>query len=282
MKALKFSIILTIALVMMACSFTVNVPSIKTGKTNEFLINQPIPLGIDESEVKIEMGAGTLGISAGSDSLVEGSIIYNVAEWEPTITTLSNGVLISQAHNTNTGIPDGTIKNDWSLKLGKTPLSLVVNAGAYDGTLDLSGLSITNLEINDGASHAVVRFDKPNPVTMRRLQYKTGASEVKLLGLGNANAEVVRFESGAGSYTLDFSGEITHDISVKLSSGVSDVKVIVPENVHTVIVINGGLTNINVNGTWSIEGSRYEAGSGNPTITINVEMAVGNLTVNRQ
>jgi hypothetical protein len=117
---------------------------------------------------------------------------------------------------------------------------------------------------------------------MRRLQYKTGASEVKLLGLGNANVDEVTFESGAGSYTLDFSGQLTHDISVKLTSGVSDVKVIVPEDAHTVLVITGGLTNVNVNGTWSIDGSHYESGSGNPTITIHVEMALGNLTVTKQ
>lgn len=270
-----------VTLTLMACSFTVNVPSIKTGEIHEFDIKEPVADG-KESEVKIEMGAGKLDISGGSDSLVEGTVFYNVEGWKPGITELSDGVLVSQSHTTNAGIPDGNIKNDWTLKLGKTPLSLTINAGAYEGTIDLSGLSITNLEISDGASKAIVRFDTLNPVPMQRLQYKTGASEVKLLGLGNSNARTINFESGAGSYTLDFSGTGTQDISVKLSSGMSDVKIIVPTNLHTIIVINGGLANVNASGTWSIEGTRYEAGSSGPTITIDVEMALGNLSLSQE
>ncbi len=281
MKILRFVSLVMVALTLIACSFTVNVPSIKTGETHEFDIKEPIS-DTKESQVKIEMGGGKLDISGGSDSLIEGTVFYNVDGWEPGITELSDGVLVSQSHTTNAGIPDGNIKNDWTLKLGKTPLSLTINAGAYEGTIDLSGLSIADLEINDGASKATIRFDSLNPVTMRRLQYKTGASEVKLLGLGNSNAREINFESGAGSYTLDFSGTVTQDISVKLSSGMSDVKVVVPTNVHTIVVINGGLANINANGTWSIDGARYEAGSSGPIITIDVEMALGNLSLSQK
>ncbi len=282
MKLIKIASLVLVAVTLMACSFSVNVPAIETSETHELNINEPVPAGVEESEVKIEMGGGKLDISGGSDSLVEGTVVYNVADWQPSIRALSDGVLITQSHTTNAGIPNGKIKNNWSLKLGNTPLALEVNAGAYQGTLDLSGLSLTNLDISDGASQATVRFDQANPVVMHRLQYKTGASEVKLLGLGNANVDVINFESGAGSYTLDFSGELNRDISVKLSSGVSDVKIIVPTGAHTLVVINGGLTNVNVNGTWTIDGSRYESGSEGPTITINVEMALGNLNLIRQ
>jgi len=114
---------------------------------------------------------------------------------------------------------------------------------------------------------------------MRRLQYKSGASQVSLIGLGNANVGQVTFESGAGSYTLDFTGEVSRDISVKISSGVSEVKVIVPENVHTLVIVGGGMNSVNPKGTWTINGTEYESGSEGPTITINVDMALGTLTL---
>lgn len=279
MKYIKYIPALFLVLALLACSFSVNVPSIDTGTTQELKINQAVPSGVDESTVAIEMAAGKLNIAGGSSVLVDGTILYNVAEWKPSVAETSSGILISQSHLTNVGIPTGNIKNEWSLNLGTTPIALKVSAGAYEGTLNLSGISITDLEVSDGASKASVRFDSVNPVEMRRLVYKTGASQVEIIGLGNANVDQVTFEGGAGSYTLDFTGEQTRDMSVKISSGVSDIKVIVPANVHTQVYINGGLNNVNETGTWSINGTQYESGSEGPTIVINVEMAVGNLSL---
>ena len=282
MKLVKYIPLLALIIVLLGCSFTVNVPSVETGTTQKLEVNVPVPDGVNEANIKIEMGAGKLNLVPGSSGLVDGTIQYNVADWKPAISNTSDGVLISQTHSTNIGIPDGNIRNEWNLKLGSTPMALNISAGAYEGTLDLSGLSITDLEVGDGASKASVHFDSPNPVDMRRLVYKTGASQVDLIGLGNANVDQVTFESGAGSYTLDFTGEIKKDMSVKISSGMSDIKIIVPANVHTLVYINGGLNNINVNGTWTINGTTYECGSGAPTITINIEMAVGNLTLSKK
>ena len=62
---------------------------------------------------------------------------------------------------------------------------------------------------------------------------------------------------------------------------VDDLTLTIPEGVHAVVTINGGLSNINANGTWNISSNRYECGSGGPTINITVEMAVGNLNLNQ-
>ena len=282
MKILKFIPLLVLAIVLLGCSFTVNVPTVDTSTTSEFDINQPLPAGSTNAEVDLEMGGGKLNISGGSSQLVEGSVLYNVPDWKPTLSVNGNNVLISQNHTSNVGIPSGKIKNNWNLKLGASPLSLRVSAGAYEGTLDLSGLSLTDLEVSDGASQAVVRFDTKNPVEMQRLTYKTGASDVKLLGLANANTSEVTFDSGAGSYTLDFSGELSRDMNVKISSGLSQVKVIIPDNTHAVVNLTGGISNIDLDGTWITNGTEYEAQASGPTITININMAVGNLVLVNQ
>jgi hypothetical protein len=234
------------------------------------------------ANVSIEMGGGRLTLAGGSSQLIEGNVVYNVPDWKPTLSLNDNNLLISQTHTSNVGIPSNDIKNDWNLQLGKVPTSLEVSAGAYEGTLDLSGIPLTDLEINDGASKATVEFTSENPQEMQRFVYKTGASDVSLIGLGYANTQQVEFNSGAGNYTLDFTGNMSKDMSVKISSGLSQVKIIVPKNVHTRVNLDGGLSNVDTQGTWLVNGTQYEVNGGDINLTINIEMAVGNLVLAQQ
>jgi hypothetical protein len=114
---------------------------------------------------------------------------------------------------------------------------------------------------------------------MELLEYRTGASEVNLIGLGNAAVDDVVFTGGAGSYELDFSGESGNDINVRISAGMSDITLTIPANMQTTITVNGGLSNVNASGTWTINGNTYASGTTGPTIRITVDMAVGNLSL---
>jgi hypothetical protein len=281
-STIKFLPILVIALVLLGCSFTVNVPTVDTSSTQTFNISQPITDGMRSANVSIEMGGGRLTLAGGSSQLIEGNVVYNVPDWKPTLSLNDNNLLISQTHTSNVGIPSNDIKNDWNLQLGKVPTSLEVSAGAYEGTLDLSGIPLTDLEINDGASKATVEFTSENPQEMQRFVYKTGASDVSLIGLGYANTQQVEFNSGAGNYTLDFTGNMSKDMSVKISSGLSQVKIIVPKNVHTRVNLDGGLSNVDTQGTWLVNGTQYEVNGGDINLTIDIEMAVGNLVLAQQ
>lgn len=282
MKIIRWLSFILVAAILLGCSFTVNVPTIDTGNTNEFKIGQAFPAGVKEADVSIEMGGGRLNISGGSSTFIEGSVLFNVADWEPKLSESGDSIIISQSQTKNVGIPSGNIKNDWSLQFGKDPFALNISAGAYEGTLDLSGLSLTNLKISDGASKAEVRFDSKNPVEMQRLTYKTGASNVDLLGLANANTSEITFESGAGDYTLVFSGDLTRDLTTNISSGLSQVKIVVPQSANVVVNITGGLSNVDLHGTWTTNGTEYTTGESGPTITVNVNMAVGNLVLDRE
>lgn len=277
MKITKFLIIIITAVTLLACSFTVNLPSIKTGVTQTFDINESAGVDSDISKIDIEMGAGTLELTGGTTKLVEGQIIYNVETWKPTVTRLGNDISIVQKNTANVSLPEGTVKNDWKLSLGNMPLELNLSTGAYDGNLDLSGLSLTNLTISDGASRSRIRFDTPNPVEMSLLSYKTGASDITLTGLGNANVNDIIFEGGVGNYELDFSGELTRDMNVSIKSGMSNIKLIFPSSQHVRIAITGGLSNVDINGTWTVRNNVYELGSSGPVIYVDIEMAVGNL-----
>ena len=282
MKTIKILILTAVALTLMACSFSVNVPTVYTGSTETYEISEAPVSKSSANKLEIEMGAGKLNIENGSSQLVEGTVTYNVDSWKPKITRNDDGIVLSQTNTSNVGIPDGDIKNDWELSLGDVPIDLSLSTGAYEGDLDLSGLSITNLSISDGASKTTVRFDSLNPVKMEELNYKTGASDVELLGLRNANVDEINFDSGVGSYTLDFRGDVQDDISVRIQSGMSDITIIVPENVRAEVNFSSGISNIDAEGTWTISGNTYSCGSEGPVIKINLEMALGNLQLKQK
>ena len=267
-----------LALPSLACSITFNLPdTVDTTTTRTMDIAADVPVSGQPTELSIEMGSGELEISGGGAGLVDGSVRYNVEKWQPAVTTDGSRVEIIQGSEGSIDIPDRNVINEWNLRLGNTPIDLQIQAGAYQGTLDLSGVPITNLRVSDGASRATVKFDSLNPARMEQLTYKTGASQVDLEGLGNANAAEILFEGGAGSYTLDFSGDLQQDLSVRLSAGISNVRINVPENARVRVEVGGGLSNVSVGGTWTTNGDVYERNGSGPLINIKIDMGLGNL-----
>jgi hypothetical protein len=160
-------------------------------------------------------------------------------------------------------------------------MNLSIDSGAYDGKFELGGLSLTRLEIKDGASNVEVSFSEPNPVEMSTFTYNTGASDVKLTGLANANFSLLDFSAGAGDYTLDFSGELQRDASIKIESGLSNLIIIVPEGVSAVVTVESGLSNVNAGSGWERSGEDYIQKGEGPTLTFVIEMGAGNLTLAR-
>jgi hypothetical protein len=282
LKPLKILLLLVLTGTMLACTLSVNVPEIQTGVTETKTINENLIEGTNPLRISIQMGAGSLNIAPGATSSVEGTVDYNVMDWEPKITNSGNLIEITQSNTNTVGVPSGQIVNLWDIQLGSEPMELTISTGANEGTFDLSGLSLSRLSVSDGASKTNVTFSQPNPIVLEKLEYHTGASEVSLNGLGLAHIRNLEFYGGAGSYRIDLSGQIFEDMNVKISAGMSDFTLLIPKETHTIVTINGGLSNINASGTWTIKDSSYETGTGEPTITVNVDMAVGNLSLIQQ
>ncbi|MDR3574092.1 MAG: toast rack family protein [Anaerolineaceae bacterium] len=264
--------------VTLACTISLPVDTAKTGETQTLNINEPAPAdSSNPAKLSISMGAGTLQIASGASGLVEGSVRYNVTDWKPVVTRQSDGATIKIDTQLTKSIPNNNVINDWNLKLGNVPMDFTLQAGAYSGTVDLSGIPLTNLSISDGASSAKVLFNAPNPVKMNNLSYKTGASTVELDGLANANFTDMTFDGGAGSYTLDFSGNLQQPANALITAGVSNVTINVPANSNTQVTITGALNDVNADGTFNIDGKIYRTGGSGPLLNITVDMSVGSL-----
>ena len=280
------SAILVLAFASMACGFSIDLPERpKAGPEVEesITIENPIPaLSGDEvsedTHLTISFGAGILTLSPGAENLVDGTAVYNVEELKPKIQKSGGSIEIRQGDFKSLPLFEN-MKNEWDLKLGDTPLDLTVEAGAYEGNLELGGLALKTLTVKDGASHVDLSFQEPNQTEMSVLRYETGASDVKLTGLANANFSTLTFSGGAGNFTLDFSGELQRDGVVSVGSGLGNLSLIIPEDVDAVVTVESTAVNINHGSGWSQNGQKYTQNGSGPTLTIVVKMAAGNLVI---
>jgi hypothetical protein len=282
-KTTVTAIAAALALVVMATvGFVVTGCGIGIGPTQTFDIDEKLG-GAAVTDVTVSMGAGDLDIGSGASGLVSGTISYNVEKWKPEIVRGDSSVAIKQG--TTKGL-DGVgtdVVNDWKLKLGAAPIRLAVTAGAYEGTYELGGLALQKLSIKDGAAKTHVNFASANLSQLETFSYDTGASTVTLSGLADANFKKLEFNGGAGSFTFDFSGDLRTSGSVTIDSGASKVHIIVPSGTAARVVVNGKLTDVTQEGTWTAADKTYStpaaASSDGKLLSITVNMDVGSLTL---
>ena len=272
--------ILVLALASMACGFSIDLPERpKAGPEVEEAITVADPKS-DETRLTLSFGAGKLTVSPGlqGEDLVEGTALYNVEDLKPQIHKSGGSIEIRQGDFKSLPLFED-MKNEWDLKLADTPMDLTVQAGAYEGQIELGGLSLKSLTVKDGASHVDLSFKEPNQTELSVLRYETGASDVTLTGLANANFSTLTFSGGAGNYTLDFSGELQRDAVITVGSGLGNMSLIVPENVDAIVTVEGAAVNISHGSGWTQNGQEYTQGGSGPTLTIVVKMAAGNLVL---
>jgi hypothetical protein len=269
-----------LALASMACGFNLDLPKVPTpGPEVTDEITVPTPK-TDEVSLSLAFGAGDMTLSPGASQLVDGTATYNYAAFKPDVTIDGGNVQIQMSDvKSLPALKD--LKNVWDLKLGDTPMDLSIESGAYTGKFEFGGLALNNLTIKDGAAHVELAFSEPNLTKMSVLHYETGASDVKMSGLGNANFNMLDFSAGVGDYTLDFSGELQGDASVKISSGMSNIIIVIPEDVNAVVRVDSGASNISAGSNWNQNGNVYKQKSEGPTLTFVIEIGAGNVTLTK-
>lgn len=276
-------LIALVALATLACSVTVNLPvnKVVTGPMQTEQISIPRPDAQDVN-LTLNFGAGRLILAPGETAdLISGTAEYNVAELKPKIITSGNDITLESGSLKVRGIPDfeGDVRNKWDLVLGDMPMDLVINGGAYQGKIELGGLPIQTLWVNDGAADVEMSFSHLNPRQMDLFTYSTGASNIRLTGLANANFRNFIFRGGAGSYTLDFSGTLQQDANVTVESGVSSVTIVVPTTTAARLILQGGLSNVAASGGWKKDGNTFQVDGSGPVLAITINMGLGNLTL---
>jgi hypothetical protein len=264
-----------------ACGISFDLPSTTPGPTVTESFEVPVPENASATiRLDITFGAGELNISPGTEWLVSGTASYNVADLKPEISSSLDSVSITQGSYTLNKWPNfNQMINNWDVKLGPAQMDLEISAGAYTADLEMGDLSLTNLAVKDGASDVHLSFSSPNRVEMNLLRYETGASQVTLTGLANANFSMLEFKGGAGNYSLDFSGELKRNGSVTINTGLGNLTLVIPSTLPVQMTIDGNMTNLSINDNWTRNGNIYTQSGQGPKLTILVEIGAANLTV---
>ncbi|MGH7592349.1 MAG: hypothetical protein ACRELE_00630, partial [Gemmatimonadales bacterium] len=66
------------------------------------------------------------------------------------------------------------------------PLAIDATLGASDATIDLGGTTLTQLELQSGATHATVDFSRPTRGSCRSATFTVGASQLEVRHLARA------------------------------------------------------------------------------------------------
>jgi hypothetical protein len=207
------------------------------------------------------MGAGELGVSGGSDELLEATFTYNVEELNPEA-TYSNGKLVVQHDDIKEGI--GTFfdlddyRNEWDLRLNEgVPMEMSIDLGAGRTDLTLGSLALTSLDINAGAGG--VDLDLSGSQFLNRLD----------------------FDMGAGEITLDLTGNWQDDLDAAIKGGVGEINLKLPSNVGVRIVVNTGIGGVDTSGLTK-DGDTYTNdayGESEVTLHIDIDGGIGQINL---
>lgn len=171
-------------------------------------------------------------------------------------------------------------KTSWDLKFtDKVPLKINLFAGATKGNFDFTGMMISSLNIETGASKTFISFDEPNPIRMSEFNISLGLAKFRGKHLLNANFEEMTIEGGLGKSTLDFTGETTEQCYVQIELGISSTIIILPRNIGVKIYADvSAFTSFDTNDLIEVEDDVYESPNWGETegeLVIDIEASIG-------
>ncbi len=241
--------------------------------------------GTDPLDVEIDYGAGTLRVlPADSPTLyrielnyIEGSV-EPVVEYNENRRELELGVRSVEGRR-RSGMRDGSTA---TIELTReVPLDLDLDFGAGKAEIQLGGMSIRNLSIATGASETTVSFDTPNAISAESVRISAGAADLRVFGLGNANARSIRFDGGVGATVLDFGGAWARSTTASVDMGIGSLTLRLPRDQGVRISRSSFLTSFSTPGMERRGDSYFSSNweSAATQITINVSAAFGSVDI---
>lgn len=241
----------------------------------------------DTVVVKIDFGVGEFELGrARAGTLLEGTFRCDPEEMEARVDYHrrgGRGVLDLSTEYHSSGFPDH-VKNEWLVGLaGDVPLDLELDLGAAEARIDLSGLSVAQLDLEVGAADCEVWWDHPNLAPWSEIQVDCGASSFSMHGLGYAAFEHLRFEGGLGSFELDFTGDWKKSAEADIEMGLGSMTISVPRNLGVRIEAEAAMASVEVDrrfvrkGDDVYESENYEGAT--VRLLCRVKLGMGTLVV---
>lgn len=206
-----------------------------------------------DSDVKRVNLEADIGVAEFSLTTHDGGDIYTVTaryDAEETDVTVefdksgSSADLFLSSEQIDDDLDIDTDDVTWDISLSRDySWDIQLDLGVTDADIDLSGLPVEALKIDHGVSECRVIFTEPNPIEMRRLVVDAGVGDVKIGGIGHANAGDMYFDGGTGDFVLNFSGQKKDFRTAQIDVGVGSVTVEVPRDLPVRIETEEGWLN---------------------------------------
>lgn len=218
-------------------------------------------------EVDVEFAAGEMSLHpASSGDLYDVELVYDGEAFEPLrewrrdgeVGFLKVGI---DADHLNLGEWKDMDRAPARLDIGlgtEIPTVLSIMVGAAESDLELGGVPLTRLDLHTGASETRLRFERPNPVRMERMELRVGAADFEVEQLGNARFDTFDFAGGVGEVTLDFSGDWEGDATARIKLTLGSLTLRIPADIGVRITKSTVLTSFETSGFRKVDGA-YES-----------------------
>jgi hypothetical protein len=240
--------------------------------------------------VKMDIGAAIIDLRGNrTGDILNAEVEYDPDELRVDIeydADKDEGTLYLESESKGKGIDLDKEDHYWNLEFtDKIPISFEIDVGACEAELDFSGLKIDRLDLDLGASSVDVDFREANPVRMHKMIIDVGASQLTIIGLGNANFDRLSFDGGVGDFTLDFSGELKQPGQVDIDVGLGSLTIRVPEDAGVQITSESSFLSsfsIDKHDFDEVEDDVYENdnfGHTDKELIFNVDIGLGSIDV---
>lgn len=240
------------------------------------------------AQAHITYGTGTFGLRGGGSGLLyHMKLRYDATRAAPKhsydLTSRKIQLGVEKSDVRFTGRKDNE-SGQLQLELSRTtPWDLTLDLGAVEADLDLTGLRLSKLKIESGASDGRIRFDSLNPTRMRDLQISLGAANFRADRLANANTREIRVDAGVGNVELDLGGQWTQDIELKAEITLGVVTIHVPSDVGVRVAVEKVIASFEHDGLLERDGEWVSPNweSAKHKLRISAKTILGKLTIDK-
>lgn len=163
------------------------------------------------------------------------------------------------------------------------PFALEINAGASETAFDLGGVPLTALVVRAGAGKFDLDFADPNPTTMRSMELSAGAGALSAKHLANARFLSMRVGGGVSASTLDFSGALVSDASVRIDAGLGSIDLFAPSLTPVRVHAKSFAASVRASGGFSRQADGYATTpaiqGAHPLLDVEASIAFGALNL---
>ena len=198
-----FLILIVLALIVSACK-----PRLATGPEQTYAVDVPSPETSNAMNVTLEMAVpqGGLALAGGAEGLIQGTITYNAANYEPQMTNGDGALLIRQAEPGPKSVVVSVQKNlinQWDLRLGDTPMNVEIHLENGEYTIDFARSLPANFNATVNAGVGKVNLIiNPSLATQVIIGEHTDLLEITTRGDWTQTGDVYQTGSGSPALTI--------------------------------------------------------------------------------